>query len=135
MKNFSKLSLLVVVFLSVFIQLETSAKTINIIDIYRREVFEIAVLRNRKPVIVYYSRGSCTLCSRLQTKLETMAKKNSESYYLARVDLDKLPELAEEYGITKVPTTRAFYKGQQIDEVKGPKWISMSELTDNVLLI
>jgi hypothetical protein len=35
---------------------EASGKTLNLIDIYRKEVFDIAVLRNRKPVLVYFSR-------------------------------------------------------------------------------
>lgn len=68
-------------------------------------------------------------------KLEKMAKENSESFYLARVDLDALPELQEAYGIKSIPTTRAFYKGRMIEEVKGLKWISMSELADKVLRI
>ncbi|OXA56858.1 thioredoxin C-1 [Folsomia candida] len=137
MNKFSSHSFLqiCVVFLLVSVQLETFAKTANLIDIYRPEVFEIAVLKNRKPVIVYYSKGSCTLCARLQMKLEKMAKENSESFYLARVDLDALPELQEAYGIKSIPTTRAFYKGRMIEEVKGLKWISMSELADKVLRI
>jgi thioredoxin-like negative regulator of GroEL len=79
--------------------------------------------------------SSCTLCSRLQTKLEDLAKKNSDSMYLARVDLDKLPELKEEFGITAVPTTQAFYKGEVMGEVKGPKWVSIRELTDQLLAV
>ena len=57
MENLTKLVFLCVLFLSLAIRLETSAKTLNIIDVYRKEVFEIAVLKNRKPVIVYFSRG------------------------------------------------------------------------------
>jgi len=39
-----------------FATAEVAGKTRNLIDIYRKEVFDIAVLRNRKPVLVYFSK-------------------------------------------------------------------------------
>jgi len=71
----------------------------------------------------------------LQNKLEDIAAQNSEKMYLARVDLDKLPELKEEFAISSIPTTMAFYKGEWLGEVKGPKWISIRELSDEILAI
>lgn len=64
-----------------------------------------------------------------------MASDNTESFYLARVDLDKLPQLERMYGIKSIPTTRAYYNGRMIEEVRGPKWVSMSQLADRVLRI
>lgn len=48
-------AIVVVLLLIVQGPLVTEAKSKNIIDVYSPAVFNIAVLRNRKPVIVFFS--------------------------------------------------------------------------------
>jgi len=54
--------------------------------------------------------------------LERMAKRKSDKIYLALVDFDKVPELQAAHGITSIPTTSVFYKGDVYDLVEGTSW-------------
>jgi len=53
--------------------------------------------------------------------------------YLATVDLDKLPKLKDAFQINSIPTTRGFYRGQMIGEVRGPKKLSIQDLAEKTL--
>jgi thioredoxin-like negative regulator of GroEL len=62
--------------------------------------------------------------------LEKMAKRKSDKLYLALVDFDKVPELREQHGITAIPTTSVFYKGNVLDLVEGNSWSQIVPLVN-----
>jgi len=62
--------------------------------------------------------------------LEKMVRRKSESIYLAKVDLDKVPEFYKEHAITTLPTTMAYYKGDLVDVVEGPRWGQIVKLVN-----
>jgi len=109
------------------------AKSKNLIDIYSPAVFDIAVLRNRKPVIVFFASSKCILCSRMLSKLEKKAQDEySEDLYLAKVDMDRFPDLMETLGVSQTPTVRAYNKGIITDEVKGLKMPVIIEMFERI---
>lgn len=73
------------------------------------------------------------ICAKLQRDLEDLARQNQETMNLAIVDLEKKPEFKEMYGITRIPTTRAYFKGDVEDQVQGPGWTSISKMVERVL--
>ncbi|XP_021949030.1 thioredoxin-like protein slr0233 isoform X2 [Folsomia candida] len=99
-------------------------KTANVIDVYRKMIFEPAVVRNNKPVVVfYYSSSQCKPCSwSILPILEKMVRRKSESIYLAKVDLDKVPEFRTEHAIETLPTVMTYFKGDVMDYVEGLNW-------------
>lgn len=56
----------------------------------------------------------------------------SEDLYLARVDMDKFPDLMEKLGVSQTPTVRVYMKGVQTDEVRGLKMPAIMEIFDRV---
>ncbi|CAL8133663.1 unnamed protein product [Orchesella dallaii] len=107
------------------------AKSKNIIDVYSPPVFDIAVLRNQKPVIVFFASKQCVICERMLTKLEDKAQDEySEDLYLARFDVDKFPDLVEALGVSKTPTVRSYMKGVMTDEVRGLKLTSIYDMME-----
>jgi thioredoxin 1 len=50
--------------------------------------------------------------------LEQYSKKYTNANYV-KVDVDKLPEIAQEWGITAMPTFMVFKQGDKVDELIG----------------
>jgi thioredoxin-like negative regulator of GroEL len=63
------------------------------------------------------------------------AREHSDKMYLAVADFDKKPELKEVFGIDKLPTVRTFYKGEMMDEFKGPVWPSIKYVASKLLKV
>jgi thioredoxin-like negative regulator of GroEL len=78
---------------------------------------------------------SCALCTGVQNRLEDFAREHSDKLYLAVADFDKKPELKEVFGIDKLPTVRTFYKGEMMDEFKGPVWPSIKYVASKLLKV
>ncbi|CAL8110840.1 unnamed protein product [Orchesella dallaii] len=119
MLNFLKAGAILIAVSSMICVDVCSAKN-NIVDISRMGVFTAAVLRNQKPVVVYFTKTSCHQCRNILKDLEDIARANDEDMYLARVDLDEYPTLRNEFGIINIPTTRTYFNGKLLREVRGP---------------
>jgi thioredoxin-like negative regulator of GroEL len=63
--------------------------------------------------------------------LEKMVKRKSESVYLAKVDLDKVPEFKLQHAIETIPTTMSYYKGDVMDFVEGLNWGPIVKLVND----
>lgn len=83
-------------------------------------------------MLIYRSCGG-GLCARLQQDLEDLALQNQETMNLAIVDLEKKPEFKEMYGISRIPTTRAYFKGNIEDQVQGPGLERITKMVERVL--
>jgi len=106
--------------------------TKNLIDVYSDNVFNQAVLDNRKPVIVFFgSDTKCGHCKWMFPQLERLAKNRADKLYLAKVDTDKLPELAADYGVTEQPTVMTLFYGEITEVVEGPNWAKVVGLVNS----
>jgi thioredoxin-like negative regulator of GroEL len=54
-------------------------------------------IKNKKIVVVYFGATWCGPCKILGPRLEALAA--TSKFYLAKVDIDNNPELAEEYNV------------------------------------
>ena len=67
-----------------------------------------------KPVLVDFWATWCGPCRMLGPTIEALAEEMGDKALVCKLDVDQAPEIADEFGITAVPTLIFFRKGQKI---------------------
>lgn len=80
--------------------------------------FEHCVLHSEKPVLVDFYATWCGPCKSMTPVLEEFAQQE-EMCQIGKVDIDKCPELTEEYSVMSVPTFFFFKNGKPEARVSG----------------
>ena len=70
-------------------------------------------------VLVDFWADWCAPCRMLMPVLATLATEYSGKIQLVKVNTDKEPQLATEYGVRSLPTVKLFKAGQVVDEFMG----------------
>ena len=83
--------------------------------------FEYEVLNYslNTPVVVDFWASWCQPCKILSPILEQLAVESRGYFRLARVDVDKNPNLALQFGVRTLPTIKAFVQSQVVAEFVG----------------
>lgn len=83
--------------------------------------FETDVIRRslEVPVLVDFWATWCGPCQVLTPALEKRAKEGNGRFLLAKVDLDRNPELAQAFRVQAVPTVLALRGGKLVDGFQG----------------
>ena len=71
------------------------------------------------PVLVDFWAAWCGPCRVLGPLLERLAGEAGDRWALAKVDTEKVPELAGQYGVTSIPSVKLFAGGEVVDEFVG----------------
>lgn len=71
------------------------------------------------PVLVDFWAEWCAPCRILGPVLEKLAEKYKDQWKLVKLNTDKFPEIANEYGIRGIPNVKVFHKGKVINEFTG----------------
>lgn len=92
--------------------------------------FKKDVLESKQPVVVDFYATWCGPCSQLSPVIENISKSYSGKVSVFKVDVDKNPKLAEEYGITSIPSVKMFKSGKLVDSALG--LLSESQLKEKI---
>ncbi|XP_063693598.1 thioredoxin-like [Bolinopsis microptera] len=87
-------------------------------------------LGNNKVLIVKYSTdwcGPCRIIAKSYTKLEKEQQKKFVNVIFAECDVDIAPGVAEDEGITCLPTIAGYMKGEKIESFMGSNKEKLTE--------
>jgi len=73
--------------------------------------FQTAVLDATEPTLVYFWGTWCTSCRALSPRVEALAQDNQALFKVVKLEVSKVPEIAEQYGVMSVPTMLLFKPG------------------------
>jgi thioredoxin 1 len=84
-----------------------------------KETFSRAVLQSDQPAVVDFFATWCGPCRQVAPALEQLAKEYDGRLKIFKVDVDKNPELAEQYQVRSIPTFFAFKNGKLVEGKTG----------------
>lgn len=80
---------------------------------------EVVLASSEVPVVVDFWAPWCAPCKTLKPMLERLADEYGGKFILAKVDTDKEPELASQFGVRGIPNVKAFVGGTVVAEFNG----------------
>ena len=81
--------------------------------------FDQTVSDSNVPVLVDFWASWCGPCRMVAPVLEEIAEEQADAVRIAKVDVDKNPELSNRFGIRNIPTLLFFKAGEVRDQVIG----------------
>lgn len=89
-----------------------------------------AVANQDKPVLLDFYADWCGPCQALLPAVERLAEKHANDFIIQKVNVDKFPELAGQFGVRSIPALFVLKNGAVADSFIGYK--SEGEL-ENIL--
>ncbi|KAJ3042498.1 hypothetical protein HDV00_007269 [Rhizophlyctis rosea] len=81
--------------------------------------------------IVDYTAAWCPPCKLIAPHYETLATQNPHITFL-KLDVDDVPEVAEEQGATAMPTFVAYVSGKEVGRVVGANLAKLKALVEGI---
>lgn len=72
-----------------------------------------------KPVLVDFYATWCGPCQMLAPILEQVSQQLGDRVQIVKIDTDRYPQIASQYGIQALPTLVLFKNGQPADRLEG----------------
>jgi len=99
---------------------QPAAPSSNVRDVTAQNFMQEVVQASlTTPVLVYFTAAWCGPCKQYGPLLEKVVNESKGAVKLARVDIDKNPQLAQQFRIQSVPMVYVFYQGQPLDAFAG----------------
>lgn len=81
--------------------------------------FQDLLAESEKPVLVDFYATWCGPCHMMAKILEQVNDLMSDRLQIVKIDSDKYPQLASQYGIEALPTLILFKNCQPVDKIEG----------------
>lgn len=88
------------------------------LEIESKTQFETEVLSADKPVLVDFYADWCGPCKALAPLIKELSDE-ADSYYVGKVNVDELPDLASQYRVASIPTLLVFRDGECVNRGLG----------------
>lgn len=88
--------------------------------IVNKEIYENEIINSDKKVLLDFYADWCGPCRMVAPILEEIAKEHPE-YLIAKVNVDKEPEIASQYGVMSIPTLVVLEKGEVVNRTTGAR--------------
>lgn len=92
--------------------------------------FKTEVLDSKNAILVDFFATWCGPCNMLSPVLENISNTRAD-FDIAKIDIDKLRDLAIDYGIEVVPTLLIFKDGKEVSRIEG--FVSEEEIINKML--
>ncbi len=80
---------------------------------------EVIEASNNHLIVVDFWATWCGPCKQLTPVLEKAVREHKGAVRLAKIDIDKNPQIAQQMGVQSVPAVFAFFRGQPVDGFMG----------------
>lgn len=84
------------------------------------ERFKKEIVEGGKPALVEFYAPWCGYCRRIAPAFEKLAEQLADTLLIAKIDIDKEPDLSDEQQIDLVPTLILYDQGRALGSIVNP---------------
>lgn len=81
--------------------------------------FEQEVLNSDVPIMIDFWATWCMPCKMLAPVIEELAEEANGAYKVGKIDVDRSPSLAAQFGVMSIPTVIVFKNGKAAEKSVG----------------
>lgn len=87
--------------------------------VFTQENFDQEVLGSKGVALVDFFAQWCGPCQMMSPTIDELAQEFEGKAVIGKVDVDKSPELAGQYGVMSIPTIVIFRDGKEVNKIIG----------------